>query len=345
MAIKAHEFDGRPWQSTLPPITVITGDEPYFKVKLGDHWRHSGRAQGFEERTVIDQSDSEFVAKLANEMDALSLFASRALVEIRLVRGRLDAESRKILMQWHTHPPLDKCLLITGPKLEANELKSDWYTALDRQGVVIDSQGIPGYQFRRWLESTLSAQTLRLTEDALQVAVAHTEGNLLAVGQLIERLRLIQPDLLAGDLLDVEQVLEATTQSARYSVYDLIDRALDGDLSGVERLSDSLHAEGCEPISVLFALVRELDVLLQIRYRIDQGDSPQQAIAGQRVWKSRERLVKGALHRLSLTRLRQLLTLCQEADRTIKGARPEPAWALLKDLLVGLAGHSLRTVS
>ena len=98
-------------------------------------------------------------------------------------------------------------------------------------------------------------------------------------------------------------------------------------------------------MSVLFAMVRELDILLQIRYRIDQGDSPQQAIAGQRVWKSRERLVKGALHRLSLTRLRQLLTLCQETDRTIKGARSEPAWAMVKDVLIGLAGQSLRTVS
>lgn len=345
MAIKAHEFDGRHWESRLPSITVIVGDEPYFKVKLGDQWRRCGRTQGFDERSVIDQSDSDFAARVATEMDALSLFSNQALVEIRLSKGRLDADTRKILLQWHRNPPPDKCLLITGPKLDASEHKSDWFSALDQQGVVIDAQGVPSYQFRRWLESTLSHQHLNLTPDAINIAVAHTEGNLLAVGQLIERLRMIQPDLLAGDILDVEQILDATTQSARYSVYDLVDRALDGDLSGVERIADILQAEGCEPMSVLFAMVRELDILLQIRYRIDQGDSPQQAIAGQRVWKSRERLVKGALHRLSLTRLRQLLTLCQETDRTIKGARSEPAWAMVKDVLIGLAGQSLRTVS
>ena len=94
MAIKAHEFDGRHWESRLPPITVIVGDEPYFKVKLGDQWRRCGRTQGFDERSVIDQSDSDFAARVATEMDALSLFSNQALVEIRLSKGRLDADTR-----------------------------------------------------------------------------------------------------------------------------------------------------------------------------------------------------------------------------------------------------------
>jgi len=177
MAIKAHEFDGRHWESRLPPITVIVGDEPYFKVKLGDQWRRCGRTQGFDERSVIDQSDSDFAARVATEMDALSLFSNQALVEIRLSKGRLDADTRKILLQWHRNPPPDKCLLITGPKLDTSEHKSDWFSALDQQGVVIDAQGVPSYQFRRWLESTLSHQHLNLTPDAINIAVPMVAGS------------------------------------------------------------------------------------------------------------------------------------------------------------------------
>jgi DNA polymerase-3 subunit delta len=169
----------------------------------------------------------------------------------------------------------------------------------------------------------------------------HTEGNLLAAGQVIERLKLIQPDLIEGPTLSLDQVLDVLTQSARHTVYDLVDLAIKSDVSGLNRITDLLKAEGVDAMTALWAISRELDILLQIRYRMDQAESANQAIGSLRVWRSREGLVRGAVNRLNLTHLRKLLTLCHDADRTIKGATPEPAWAMIKDILLGLAGHPM----
>ena len=102
----------------------------------------------------------------------------------------------------------------------------------------------------------------------------HTQGNLLAAGQVIERLKLIESDLIDGPSLPLTKVLEAVTQSAKYTVYDLIDLALKKDLAGLNRTTDLLKAEGVESMTALSAISRELDILLQIRYRMDQ-ENPQ----------------------------------------------------------------------
>ena len=74
----------------------------------------------------------------------------------------------------------------------------------------------------------------------------HTQGNLLAASQVIERLKLIEPDLIDGSSLPLEKVLEVVTQSAKYTVYDLIDLALKKDMAGLNRTTDLLKAEGVE---------------------------------------------------------------------------------------------------
>ena len=86
--------------------------------------------------------------------------------------------------------------------------------------------------------------------------------------------------------------------------------------------------------------VLELDILLQIDTD-GSGESANQAIGSLRVWRSREGLVRSAVIRLSLMQLRKLLTLCHDTDRTIKGATQEPAWSMIKDILLGFAGHPM----
>ena len=43
MAIKASEFDNRQWDSGLPPVTALLGDEPFFITRTGDLWRQMGK--------------------------------------------------------------------------------------------------------------------------------------------------------------------------------------------------------------------------------------------------------------------------------------------------------------
>jgi DNA polymerase-3 subunit delta len=341
MAIKASEFDGRHWNNGLLPVAALLGDEAFFITRIGDLWRKTGKDQGFTERLVLDQTESDLASRLLSELDALSLFADQTLVELRLSKATLDKSLREALDQWLQNPPDDKRLLISGPKLGKGESSTNWLQTLEKSNAVVEANAVPSYQFAKWLDSELQSHHIVMDPEAKSAVQMHTEGNLLAAGQVIERLKLIQPDLIEGPTLSLDQVLDVLTQSARHTVYDLVDLAIKSDVSGLNRITDLLKAEGVDAMTALWAISRELDILLQIRYRMDQGESANQAIGSLRVWRSREGLVRGAVNRLNLTQLRKLLTLCHDTDRTIKGATPEPAWAMIKDILLGLAGHPM----
>ena len=341
MAIKASEFDGRHWNNGLPPVAALLGDEAFFITRIGDLWRKTGKDQGFTERLVLDQTEPDLASRLLSELDALSLFADQTLVELRLSKATLDKSLREALDQWLQNPPDDKRLLISGPKLGKSESSTIWLQTLEKSNAVVEANAVPSYQFAKWLDSELQSHHIVMDPEAKSAVQMHTEGNLLAAGQVIERLKMIQPDLIEGPTLSLDQVLDVLTQSARHTVYDLVDLAIKSDVSGLNRITDLLKAEGVDAMTALWAISRELDILLQIRYRMDQGESANQAIGSLRVWRSREGLVRGAVNRLNLTQLRKLLTLCHDTDRTIKGATPEPAWAMIKDILLGLAGHPM----
>jgi DNA polymerase III subunit delta len=341
MAIKANDFDGHQWSQALWPVTALIGDEAFFITRLGDLWRKFGRAQGFSERVVIDQSEADPAARLRDEREALSLFSDQGLVELRLNKTVLDAQLRTAIDAWIQQTPDDKRLLILGPALGKAETNQDWVKQLNQRQAWIDAVTVGSAQFGRWLDGELARQQIELAPDAKTAVISHTEGNLLAAGQVLERLKLVQPDLLSGSTLGLDAVMEALTQSARYTVYDLVDHALRADVLGLNRIADLLKAEGIDAMSALWATSREVDLLLQIRHRIDQGESTNQAISALRVWRSREGLVRAAVNRLSLIQLRRLLSLCHETDRSIKGASAEPAWLMLKDVLLGLAGHAM----
>ena len=341
MSVKASQFDHSQWSTLIPPIAALLGNEAFFITRIGDLWRKSGKDQGFSERVVLDQSQTDIANRVLSELETLSLFADRTLVELRLSKTTLDQSLRAVLEQWIKNSPNDKRLLISGPKLTKSESSATWYKLLETSNTVIEANHIPSYQFANWLDSELTKHQIKLDSAAKMAVQEHTQGNLLAAGQVIERLKLIESDLIDGPSLPLTKVLEAVTQSAKYTVYDLIDLALKKDLAGLNRTTDLLKVEGVESMTALSAISRELDILLQIRYRMDQGEPANQAISSLRVWRSREGLVRGAVNRLSLTQLRQLLTLCHDIDRNIKGATKEPAWSMIKDVLFGLAGHPM----
>ena len=279
MAMKASQFDPGQWVNSIPPVTAILGNEVFFITRIGDLWRTGGKDQGFSERLILDQSESDIANRVLNELETLSLFADRTLVELRLSKTTLDKPLRAVLEQWIQNSPNEKRLLISGPKLGKSESSATWYKLLERSNTLIDANHIPPYQFAKWLDSELTMHQIKLDSAANTAIQEYTQGN-LAASQVIQRLKLIEPDLIDGSSLSLEKVLAVVTQSAKHTVYDLIDLALKEDIASLNRTTDLLKAEGVEVMTALWAISKELDILLQIRYRIDRGESTNHAMGG-----------------------------------------------------------------
>ena len=300
--------------------------------ECADAIRASARRAGCTEREVIEIDNPSDWQQLLQSGGALSLFADRKLIEVRLPSGKPGAEGSKALLEYLAMDSDDILLLIAG-KIDKTSQRSKWYTALDKAGVVVTVWPIKPHELPRWLGQRLQSAGLRADRDALQLLSERVEGNLLAAAQEVEKLKLLATD----GHITVETVLSGVLDNARYNSFGLVDTALNGDARGAIRSLRGLEAEATAAPAVLWALSREVSLLAQLDADRRRGASVDAAMQQRGVWRNRTGLVGNALKRHTTASLRQCQELAFLSDATVKGVERGNPWEALEQLVVLLA--------
>ena len=267
MRIRIEDFPAR-LEARLFPFYLIFGDEPLLVQECADALRSTCRDGGIGERQVFDVDASFDWNRLGAECSGLSLFGDRKLIEVRLAGAKLGAEGSAMLRELAAQPASDNVVLVLGGKLDRDVEKSAWFRALDEAGATVRAWPLRRNELPGWIGKRLRAAGFKPSPDALALLAERVEGNLLAAHQEIAKLHL----LLAALVND----------SARYSVYDLCDRALEGDRAAAVRTLTGLRAEGTEATIVLWALAEEFRRLLRIGRRRASGEGSEQAMRAER---------------------------------------------------------------
>jgi len=315
------------------PVYLLYGDEPLQLGEAAADVRAAARAQGFEERELLECEPGFDWGRLTAAASARSLFCDRKLIELRLGAARIGREGSEAVRAYCRNPAEDNRLLILAPELERRELQAKWVQELDRIGILLQVQRIQGRYLVVWIEQRLRERGLRPEPGVADLLSERVEGNLLAAAQEVEKLRLLYGE---GDL-DRERLVSAISDGARYDLFDLPDAALSGDRARVRRIINTLAAEGTAPALVLWALARELRMLAAVSHAAQRGGTAA-ALRTHKVWESRQSRVLAALKRLSTAHLQDLLVRCAAADRTIKGLTTGDPWQALATIADDLAG-------
>ena len=318
----------------LAPVYVISGDEPLQLGEAADQVRAAAKQAGYLSREIME-ADARFDwNRLDDEANALSLFAERKIIDLRLPSGKPGTAGAKALVEYCGNLPADTLLLLTLPKVP---LTSKWIKALEKAGVLVQVWPVDERNLPRWIAGRMQAAGLRPERGVAEMLAEHTEGNLLAARQEIEKLVLLYGE--GG--ISQEQLLEAVSDSARFDVYALVDAALAGRAARCTHIIAGLKGEGIAPPVVLWALAREIRSLSGMAAAVAAGASLSQVMGQARVWKSRMPLVSQGLKRLKAADWHRLLRQCQHADAVIKGAASGDAWLLLEQIALGMAGMPL----
>ncbi len=317
----------------LPVAAWIHGDEPLLQIEAGDAIRRAWRAAGFEERSIF-QADRGFkVDMLAGEADALSLFASSKVIELRLsakpgkelgegvagVIERLDDGVR---------------LMVSSPRLDRSTTESAWFQRIDRRAMVVPVYPVEAAQLGAWIAGRLGRQDQRADRETLDFLAARFEGNLLAAHQEIRKLGLLFPT----GALPGEAVRAAVLNVARYDAFDLANAMLAGDVARTLRSVEGLRAEGEAPPLVLWALSDALRTLTRAREAVNAGRAASQVLRELRVYPPRDKVYERALSRLSADRLRSGLQAAARIDRMVKGVAAGDPWSAIESLALTIAG-------
>ena len=317
-------------QKNLQLIYFVNGDEPLQVIESVDAIRSSARERGYTERVVMDVDKHFDWSQLLDAGNSMSLFSEQRILELRMPTGKPGKAGSQALLEYAQRPADDAVLIISSGKIEGSAKNTKWFKTLDQAGVIIQTWPIAVNELPRWIDQRMRAKGLIARPETLSLLAERVEGNLLAAAQEIDKLFL----LYGASEISLEQASTSVSDSARYSIYDLVDCALGGDLARTSRIVSGLKSEGVEPVLALWAMTREVRTLTAIAEANMSADA---AMSKARVWDNRKSLIRKALSRHSVARWKGFLKRCGKIDRVIKGIEPGRAWDELLALSTQIA--------
>ncbi len=333
MTVPAHKLQAD-LARDLAPIYLISGDEPLLMAEAGDMVRAQARSEGFGEREVLTADRYFDWSELAAAGGAMSLFAEKRLIELRIPGGKPGTAGSKALVGFASSPPEDVLLLVLVPRLDKRAMQAAWVKALDRAGRVVQVWPPERARLPGWIATRMREAGLEPGAGVAELIADRVEGNLLAADQEVRKLSL----LLEPGRVEMEDVTRAVADSSRYDVFDLVDALDQGELARCHRILAGLRGEGVEPVLVLWAVARELRALATASWEAGRGKREDQALRAVGIWPRRQPAAKAAIRRHRRAGLLRLVRQASAVDRIIKGAQPGRPWQALADLATEMAG-------
>jgi len=340
-------------------LWLAHGDEPLLHQWLIDALRPHWRAQNYA-RKRIELVSVKSWQEVLSELSSQSLFddASALIVTgnhkpdkaviAELERFAVDAQTGA-----HSHS-----LLWLTPKQDRRAQSSKWFAPFAQYGNIIDCNLYNEQQRQQLLQIQAQQFGLRLSQEAWQLLMSHTEHHLLSAYQTLWRLSyLFAPQLadnnkqLAANIpeandksstsvntsanvaLDITDLQAALVSDAQFSVFDLSDAMLAGNSAQVAKIIFQLKATDEPTTLVLWAISKDMRHIMALL----DGQDPQ-ALG---IWRSKQGLYQQASRRQSKAQTAEWPTLIYRCDQAIKGVVRQPAWELLLQAALELSGQRL----
>lgn len=322
----------RTLEKSLARAWLVAGDEVLLTGEAADAVRARAREEGFTGRDLFVTDRGFDWSDIRHASQALSLFAERRILEIRMPTPRPGKEGAAVLAAMAADPGPDSLLLVVTARPEKEVWSSAWLKAFEKHGVFVQTWPVEIRRLPAWIAERAAKLGIAFGRGAAELLAERVEGNLLAAQQELEKLALLHP----GARLDIEAVQAAVANSARYDVFQLGEAALAGDAPRSLRILEGLRAEGAEPPLVLWALCRELRALAEMR----NGTARKPFGAAQ---ERHAELVRRAAKRTTGQPIEPWFEAAAHIDRQVKGqseGKGDP-WTSLTGLVASMSGARL----
>ena len=177
----------------LPKIILLNGNEPLLIEEALDQARHTLKELGFSERLKYQQEAGFDWNNLTGVGQAMSLFAERRIIELRVPKS-LGAPGAKAITEYCLNPPEDDLLIVLMPALDKRQRSAKWVKSVESVGWIADGYDIMLAQFPSWLKKRLQSRALRVENGVIEFMTEQLEGNVLAAAQEVDKLQVLAKD-------------------------------------------------------------------------------------------------------------------------------------------------------
>jgi len=331
----AFEQLDRYLEKPLKSIYLVSGDEPLLCQEAIEKIFEAANTQGFTEKNTFIVNTHFNWEEFHLNQNNLSLFNEKKILDVRFNKAPNQAAQSE-LVQYIENANPDNILVISVPKIDARSQKTKWFQALEKASVFIQLWPIPLQELPHWLIQRAKKEGLSLTPDGAKLIAEQTEGNLLASSQVITKL------LLCGQTTpSIDNIKESLSTDSRYDVFTLVDAVLQNDAARFSRILLDLKTTSVEPTLIIWALTREIRQLIQLKTRMQEGASIDQAMKELFIWSTRKILLQRFLSQSKKAHLYRSLELASNTDRMIKGVETGDPWQSLLLICLCMNGNTL----
>ncbi len=339
MRLRPDQLSAHLQKHGLAPVYLVSGDEPLQMLETLDLIRARAREEAAE-RSILAVEKGFDWNRLAQEGANLSLFSSKRLIELRIGSHMPGKEGAAALVEYAAQTASsENILLIQMDKLDKRTQQGRWFKALDKAGVIIQIWPVEMARLPGWITQRAGLMGKRIDREAAALIAERTEGNLLAARQELDKLCL----LVTENEITLAHVQSGITDSTRHNLFDLMEHALNGNVSRVAGMLRGLRQEGVEPIGLYGAVMWEFRRLCSISAGIAGGMPEARVFAEYRIWEKRQHALRAALRRFSHRQLNSMLAEAVIIDKALKGAVKDNPWELLEKFLFQIAGVRLQS--
>ena len=326
-------------QNNLLPCYFIYGTEPLQKLEKIATIVMLAKKNLNALHKIFEIHPSFDWEQIYTENNSMSLFEKNKLIELRL-HTTITKQGHCVLDKIFSQPVPDNILLITTEKITPQIKNSAWFKKIQHAGSILNSKPLTNKKnWQDWIINRFKDAKLQVTPEIIETFSRIYEGNLLAAAQCIKKLTFLFP----GQQLNLQDIEPLLNEATHYSVYELVDAALLANPAKTIQIFNSLMHKGLELPIILWALTREVRLLIQLHTEMAQSCNLHQIFKKHGIWQQRQSILSQTLSRLTATYLEKLMQNAHMVDIMIKGMSAENAQQHLLNIYLQLAGCKVFT--
>ncbi|MCX7116578.1 MAG: DNA polymerase III subunit delta [Legionellales bacterium] len=322
-------------KKTMKPIYIVSGTDLFLFNEatrtLKSAWREKG---DMDEKSFDILSPSDWT-RVPEEANSYSLFGELVLLDIRFNKKTIDATAKAVLEKYRQNSN-PRCLIL----IQATEAPVKQWQSLSHHENVVVVQVTPlnNMGMLSWIKDQLTKRLIRCEAQVPQIIQHHTQGNMLAAAQVIEKIALMKDESTVTSVKDVEEIM---IDQCDFQMYELGDACLSANSLKTLHLLRFAYHNRVEPTLVLWLLTQEIRQLIQLSYLLKQSMSISSACAQLKIWPKRVTSYEMCLKRLPKDTLYRLLQESKSLDERIKTSQDAQIWQSFEKLALDICLGSL----
>ncbi|MDF7671374.1 DNA polymerase III subunit delta [Orbaceae bacterium ESL0721] len=318
------------------PYYLIVGSDPYLRNFTQNELLTNFKQNSFDDKqTFVIDNQLEWQT-VYDSCQSMSLFSNKTLIILDFADNALNTTVATKLNTLTTLLNADIALIIILTKISKSQEGAVWFKALVDKLVVVNCTTPDTNLLPQWIKNYLSQNEIKIEAEAIGLLCYFYEGNLLALTQLLEQLKLRYPN----QLITYQQIEKNINDSTVFSPFHWIDAMLTNKIKRAIHILQQLKVDGVEPLILLRTVQRELILIINLK-KASVKQPIKLLFDNYKIWQNRRAIYTNYLNRVTIDDLYTSLAKLTNIEIGLKTDYTLLIWEQLELFAMQFMGHGL----